>query len=557
MEKKWLPIGIEKYKDVVDSCYYVDKTGIIPFLCNIPEGMAVLFTRPRRFGKSLMLSMLESFFTVEEDNSSYFLDKKIASYPDIIDRYQNKYPVISLNMKNAYGDNAQSNLNKAKQAIQRVYLKYEKALMPFLSPVEAKTYESILSLEADLDTFSASLRNLSAYLHRVYGKRTVILIDEYDTPIRYAYEKDYYGDVISFYKQLYGEALKGNEDLELAVITGILQVAKESLFSGLNNLKTYSVVSEMNEEPFGFSEPEALSLLSYYGLQDKKEEVDYWYDGYRFGKSKVYNPLSLLEYVDSGGKAMPYWVNTGENISISSLLSSFFDENEEERLSALLNGEAVTSSFNPAISYLDIKNDPEALLGYLVSAGYLTIADQYDGSSYLLKIPNREISEVFRTEIKKRYVPFKKNKLIHDLESAFRKGDAAQLEKSLSEYLLSGFSYFEFGSEKSYQILILVLSSLLFQDFVVKSEAIEGRGRADIVIYPRKNQNLGIVIEIKHHKAPISLARLKSSSEQALMQIEKMDYDETLKRMGVTDIIHFGVSFADKNVKVASKRAAL
>lgn len=553
MEKKKLPIGIDDFKSVADSCYYIDKTGIISFLCALPRGTAVLFTRPRRFGKSLMLSMLETFFIKGEDNSSYFSDKKIASRPDIIEKYQNRFPVIFLNMKNVYGDSAESNLTKAKQAIQRVYRKYEGALMPVLSPSERKVYQDILSFDANLDTYSAAIRELSLYLHRAYGERVIILVDEYDTPIRYAFEKGYYGEIISFYKQLYGDALKGNADSELSIVTGILQVAKESLFSGLNNLRTYNVATEMSEEPFGFNESECLALLSYYGLEDKKEEVDYWYDGYLFGRERVYNPLSLLQYVDSGGIPSSYWLNTGENIAFSSLLSPFFESNGDERLSALLSGEEIVSSFNPAISYLDLNHDPEALLGYLVSAGYLSIAEKPEGGSYLLKIPNREISEIFSTEIKRRYVSSRNGKLVYDLKKAFRTGNAESLEILLSEYLLTGFSYYELGNEKSYQVLILVLSSLLFSDYVVKSEPIEGSGRADIIIYPKKKQDLGIVIEIKHHKAPISLTRLKESSEQALLQIRKKGYDESLKRAGVTTIIRFGVSFGGKNVKVASE----
>lgn len=548
-----ISVGAYDFRKIAKDFYYVDKTSIIASLFKESSGSAFLFTRPRRFGKSLMLSMLDSFFRIDEDNSALFADKKIFERKDIVEAHMNKHPVILLSMKDVYGENAGECLNRTRASIKNLFLLFKDALKsPILDEAERKYARSVIDGEVSKEDLCDALLNLSNYLYRVYGSEAIVLIDEYDTPIRVAYEKGYYSEVIGFFKQLYGAALKGNNNILFAVLTGILQIAKESMFSGLNNLYVNSVVSDDGDEAFGFTEEEVKQLLEYYGYSDRLDEVREWYDGYLFGKNKVYNPLSVLIYVKKEGKAESYWVNTAENATLSWILSSFPTPNS---LSALLSGERVYASVNLAISYPGLEKGWDSFCSYLLACGYLTIQEDFLGSTKILKIPNKEIAEALSEEVVKRYLPRTgENFLAEEIKKSFMDGDQERLQSLLEEKLLPSFSYFEFGNEKGYQIMILTLASLLFEDCLVKSETNEGTGRADIVVYPKKENGFGIVIEIKCHKSRLSKAKLKQSSEYALRQIAEKNYDESLKKLHPKSILHFGVSFFQKSVEVSSKR---
>lgn len=549
--RKELPLGIDDFKNVSKNCYYVDKSELIVDLCSSSSGKAYLFTRPRRFGKSLALSMLETFFSIGEDNESYFKGLCIYKEKDIVTKYMNQYPVIHLDMKNVFSSSSSGSFYKAKETLQQLYAKCSFAFAD-LPDYEKKYVDKVLSLEGNMDEMSSALRRLSFYLYSYYKKKVIILIDEYDSPIRSAYENGYYDEVITFYKQLYGEALKGNEFLEKAVLTGILQVAKESLFSGLNNLEVNSVVSSYTKEPFGFLEKEVDEILAYYGYSDHKKEVDEYYGGYRFGTTRVYNPLSVISYLHEGKKDL-YWINTGENHLLGKLFERFSENKDQSSFSQLLAGEEVLSKVNIAISYLDIDKDDNALFSYLLSAGYLTFTDSYEDSLYALKIPNKEIQGVFANEITSRYIKSKDLLLAHEIKKSFRTGDSETLEKQLEKYLLSSFSYYEFGNEKSYQVLMLVMASLLFEDSLVKSEVNEGLGRADIIVTPYSPNGVGIIIEVKCVKGKISSSRLKETSLAALRQIKRKDYAEGLRNKNIKKIISYGVAFYKKEVKVSTE----
>lgn len=552
-EKLRIPVGIASYKTICEECYYVDKTSAIASICEEATGSALLFTRPRRFGKSLMLSMLDAFFRIGEDNSSYFLDKAIGERKDILEENMNRYPVVHISMKDVYGNSAEECLLLAEKEIAAEYSRLYPNVESSLSPADREYYEGIVSGKAPKVDYYMSLEKISAFLAKAYGQKAILLIDEYDTPIRSAHETGYYQEAITFFKQFYGRALKENENLRLSVLTGILQIAKESLFSGLNNLSTDSILDSHGREAFGFSEEETAALLSYYGMGEKLDEVRDWYDGYLFGEEKVYNPLSVLTYVKKGGVPAPYWVNTGENAILASLLSSTLSKGELDGFANLLTGGHVASDVGLAISYLDINRGGSALYSYLLASGYLTIERKFSESSVLLKIPNKEIMEVFAKEIRDRYLPSTSLSLTYEIRDAFSRGDALRLEGLLRDRLLSSFSYFDFGNERSYQAMLLTLSSLLFEECSVRSEANEGSGRADIIAYPKEKDGIGIVIEVKCHNGKISLEKLKESSQAALRQIKKKDYDEGLRRLSPKCIIHFGVAFSSKNVRVSAE----
>lgn len=551
-EKLKIPVGITSYKDICKECYYVDKTSIIASICEEPSGSALLFARPRRFGKTLLLSMLDAFFRIGEDNSSYFRDKAIYAKEKVIEENMNRYPLIHISMKDVYGSSAEECILLAEKEIASLYSSLYGEVESSLEALEKEYCKGIISGNASKVDYYMSLEKMSSFLEKAYGRKTVLLIDEYDTPIRNSYEKGYYQEAIVFFKQLYGRALKENASLRLSVLTGILQIAKESLFSGLNNLNTDSILDNGGNEAFGFSEEETEKLLSYYGLSQKKEEVREWYDGYLFGEKRVYNPLSVLTYVKKGGIAAPYWVNTGENAVLSSLMGTL-SSREIDSFASLLGGEAVLAEVDLAISYLDLDKGGDALYSYLLAAGYLTIEKKVNSSTCLLKIPNREIMGVFVKEIRDRYLSSSSLSLLYEIKDAFASGNGEKLERLLGENLLPSFSYFDFGNERSYQAMLLTLSSLLLDECSLRSESNEGSGRADIIAFPKEKGGIGIVIEVKCHKGKISMEKLKQSSQAALRRIKNKDYDEGLRKVSCKCILHFGVAFCGKNVRVSAE----
>lgn len=551
MSKKPVPLGIEYYETVSTDCYYVDKTNIINNISKFPEGSCLLFTRPRRFGKSLMLSMLQTFYEKSNvDNSKYFIDKKIWDNKEVVKNNFQKYPLIHINLKNAIGSNYISMLMKLKECMREEYERHSNILaLDILNGEEQKYFSSVLSKELNDIELSSSLSRLSKFLFKVYKTKVVLLIDEYDTPVHYAYDYNFYDQAIIFFKQFLGESLKSNPSIHLAILTGILQIAKESLFSGVNNLVVNSILSKNMDEGFGFNEKEVIDLLNYYNFNECYNDVKKYYGGYKFGNAEIYNPLSILSFIQNGGELNSYWVNTGE----SNTLAKLFSPDNLNSLLPLLNDETIQSEIDIAISYKDLDNSLLTVCTYLLCGGYLSISDSFD-NLYKLALPNEEIKQVFKREIRSRYLKNEQIPLVIRLKEAFKEGSQYSLEKIITEYLLSTFSYFEMNDEKNYQILLATTLAIIFEDAYVKNEYNAGTGRADIVVIPKNSEDVGLIIETKNLKNRTTKARLDGSSLNALNQILSKGYCDELSKLGIKNIIIFGVAFYKNKVSISTKK---
>ncbi|MCI2068610.1 MAG: ATP-binding protein [Bacilli bacterium] len=549
MELK-LPIGIENYKDVAKDCYYVDKTMLIKELLDLPLGSAVLFTRPRRFGKSLALSMLKTFFEQGENNESYFENKAISRAGERYLSQLGSSPVIRITMKDVRGTSFNELLRRCKDVISAEYSRYANIVSGNVLTEQEKNYfQSIVDGGADAVAFSSSLVKLSHFLYNFYGKRVVVLLDEYDTPIESARENGFYENAITFFQPFYSQALKGNDSLRLAAITGVLQVAKESLFSGLNNLLVNSITGHGFDGYFGFTEEETASLLKYYGKDTEFTKVGDWYGGYRFGDETIYNPWSILSFARSG-VFEPYWTNTGENSVLGELLAEA-DGNTLNSLSDIFSGGEAFAVIDTSISYRALSASKDVLLSFLAATGYLSASERIDGSVFKVRIPNKEVGETFESEIKNRFIPADKMDSFYRLRDAFMSGKPSRLSKSIEDILLSAFSSFDFSDEKNYQILVLAISALLFGDCVVKSEQTAGSGRCDILILPKTKNHFGAVIEIKYFRSKTSTPRLEAESKKAVNQIKAMDYVEELRQREDYPVFAHGIVFFKKKAVVS------
>ncbi len=549
--KKPAPLGIEFFETVSTECYYVDKTGLIETISRYPEGTCLLFTRPRRFGKTLMLSTLQCFFEAkDEDKRKYFVGKQIWENQSIIAENFQKYPTIHLNLKNVIGLDFDSLVEKLKECMRQEYDRHSFVLSsPFLSENEKGYYRQILEKKASLSDISSSLFRLSQFLNKVHKKKVVILIDEYDSPVHYAFDYGFYDQAIMLFKQFYGESLKTNPSIRLAVLTGILQIAKESLFSGVNNLVTNSVLSKNMDEGFGFTDQEVKKLLNYYGFSDSYWRVREWYGGYRFGNSEIFNPLSVLSFVQNGGENGCYWNNTGESKTLGSLLNLDYLDS----FLPLLGGKDIQSEIDIAISYKDLDGSFVSVCSYLLASGYLSIAGNYD-EFYDLVIPNKEIRQVFKKEIRMRYIKHEQMSLVIKLKKAFEEGNSEEVEKLFETYLLSTLSSYDMNAEKNYQVLLSSVLAVIFDDAYVKNEFNAGTGRADIIVCPNNRNGIGFVIEVKNLKTRTTKARLERSAIDAIKQIEAKFYGDELQKMGVKRILMFGVSFHKNQMSVQCKK---
>ena len=546
---KKIPLGISEYEEICQNYYYIDKTNIISHLARFPEGTSLLFTRPRRFGKSLMLSMLQAFFEQSDiDKTPLFLDKKIYENKGIIDNYFQNFPLIHLNLKDAIGSSYDDLIHKLREIISAEYERHVSLLKSEKLSEKEKTYfSSILNETAsDLD-FSSSLSKLAAFLYKDSGKKIIILIDEYDAPAHYAYQNGFYDRTILFLKQLFSSALKSNDSIRLAVLTGVLQIAKESLFSGLNNLVTNSILSTNMDEGFGFLEEETRDLLKYYGYIDKIDKLRDWYGNYHFGNVTVYNPLSVLSYIQNGGEFASYWNNTGDNSILGNIIEKI---NSSDYLLPLLNHQSISAPIDIALSYLDLDSNPANVLSFLLASGYLTIQNRLGDFLYFLSFPNKEIENVFHRVVSLRYIPHSDYPLLIDIKSAFENGDITKLKGFLEKYLLSSFSYYEIGKEKNYQIMLSVALSLIFKDYIIKNEVNAGTGRADILAYSPKGNMPAFIIETKALGSNTSQTRLKESALNAIKQIKEKEYIDELRPYSPSVTTLYGMAFYRKRAHI-------
>ena len=555
---KSLPIGISDYVRAQSEYYYVDKTLLIKeFLDQKP--LVSLFTRPRRFGKTLNMDMLRVFFEIsDEDTSKYFADKAIWKCGEEYQSHQGKYPVIFLTFKDVKFDTWESTIDKIRGLLQEEYGRHQELLSSDkLSQYEKEYFAKILDASANEVELTSALERLSKMLATHYGKAPIIIIDEYDTPIQEGYSKDFYDEIIRFMRNFFSGAFKDNKNLSYGFLTGILRIAQESIFSGLNNLTVNSVMDEEYDSFFGFTSNEVKEMLEYYAMTEKESELKEWYDGYLFGNEEIYNPWSVINYISRGGIPQAYWVNTGNNEILEDVMRVATDD-ITDRLYALLQGNRVVARIDQNVVYRSLAEDPANIYSLLLVAGYLKTPKkelQADGS-YLceVSIPNREIAAVYKSEILSHFLQIgaitrtTANKIAESLYA----NDYKKLQSAVAEYMDKSISFYDGGAEGFYHGLMLGLIALMDNQYKIKSNRESGDGRYDVCLIPREKRYPGIILELKWEKG-LGEAALDSLADEALVQIDALRYDSEMKEDGIIDILKFGIAFSGKKVSVKTK----
>lgn len=553
-KKKPLPIGISDFKVATTSYYYVDKTLLIrDFIDSKP--MVTLFTRPRRFGKTLNMDMLRVFFEkTTEDTSVYFQDKLIWQCGREYTDHQGQYPVIFLTFKDVKCASWNETLQKIRKLISLEFLRHiELESSPKLNSYEKEQFTSLANNSATEVDYQMSLHLLSLFLHKHHGEKAIIIIDEYDTPIQQGYSLGYYEDVINFMRSLFSGGLKDNEHLAFGFLTGILRVAKESIFSGLNNLTVNSVLDSKFSTYFGFTSDEVKTMTEYYNVVDKYEEICDWYDGFRFGKSEIFNPWSVINYFYNECEPRAYWQSTGSNNIIGEIIAEA-DRDIYTKLTSLVSGSSITSYVDTNVIYPQIRQAPSAIYSFLLIAGYLKIIKSTVSSNgdFLceLALPNKEISFVYNKEILQKLNSIIPLSTAIAVQEAIYSGDSEKIQRQIHDLLLHSASCFDTVGENFYHGFILGLCAMLSDSYTTSSNRESGEGRYDIQLMPKQHDLPGILIELKATKK-CSEFELKNLADIALRQIIDKKYDTTLLNLGVTKIYKYGVAFSGKNVAVS------
>ena len=553
--KKSLPIGISEYRKAVSKYYYIDKTLLIKEL--IDEGAAVsLVTRPRRFGKTLNMDMLREFFEIsDEDTAAYFRDKQIWSQGEEYQKEQGKYPVVFVSFKDIKCSNWEETYALLYKIIRSEFLRHsELRLSEKLDKYDKEYIERILGHSAEKNDLTLSFRELSRMLHIHNGVPPVIIIDEYDIPIQQGHMKGFYDDVVSFIRNLFSGGLKDNRHLSYGILTGILRVAKESIFSGLNNLKINSILDEKYSQYFGFTASEVRAMAAYYGVPDKYDEICQWYDGYRFGDTDIFNPWSVINYFNNNCKPKAFWQFTGSNDIIGEVLANA-DEDIYERLNMLMQGKSFLTYVDTGVIYPQIQNNPSTIYSFLLVAGYLKSlrSDSEFGSDYMCEvaIPNKEISFVYSKEILSKLDKIIPSSTAIAIQEAIYAGNSAALQKQLHKLLLQSASYHDTTHENFYHGLVLGLCAMFDNRYDVTSNRESGEGRYDIQLFPLRKNLPGILIELKAAKGCSDTA-LDELAQNALQQINDRKYDTEMLKHGVDGIIKYGVAFCGKKVSIAT-----
>ena len=548
-----LPIGISDYRVAVTDYYYIDKTMMIKdFIDERP--MVSLFTRPRRFGKTLNMDMLRTFFEkTNEDTSIYFKDKKIWQCGKKYLDYQGKYPVIFVSFKdvkfNTWGETFAAIKDIfANETHRHIELQTSKTLDKY----DKKTFEKLLSGDVTEVELSSALCDLSRMLHKHYGVAPIIIIDEYDVPIQQGHMNNYYDSCILFMRNLFSGGLKDNKHLSFGFLTGILRVAKESIFSGLNNLTINSVLDNKYSSYFGFTSDEIREMTAYYGVEDKYNELCEWYDGYRFGKTEIFNPWSVINYFNNGCEPRAFWQATGSNEIIGEIIAEA-DNDIYEKLTSLVNGETFTTYIDTGVIYPQIKKNPSTIYSFLLVAGYLKVlktTPAFNGDFMCeVALPNKEISLVYHKEILQQLDTVIPQPTAISIQEAIFSGDNEKLKHLLQTLLMQSASSFDTAGENFYHGFMLGLCALLGGSFV-SSNRESGDGRYDIQLKPTNKNLPGILIELKAAKE-CSDTQLKKLSEKALQQIIDKKYDTELSATGIQTIYKYGVAFCGKNVEIS------
>ncbi len=547
-----LPVGISDYRLASSEYYYIDKTMMIKdFIDERP--MVSLFTRPRRFGKTLTMDMLRTFFEkTDEDTSVYFKDKKIWACGEKYRQYQGKYPVIFITFKDIKFDSWEKTFDAVKDVFSKEAQRHsELRTSDRCDEFDKKIFEKLLSGEVNEVELSGALLDLSHMLHKHYGIAPIIIIDEYDIPIQQGYMKNYYDQIILFMRNLFSGGLKDNKHLSYGFLTGILRVAKESIFSGLNNLTVNSVLDNKYSAYFGFTSEEVKEMAEYYGVADKYDELCEWYDGYRFGKTEIFNPWSVINYFNNECEPRAFWQSTGSNEIIGEIIAEA-DTEIYNRLTALVNGETFTTYIDTGVIYPQIKNNPSTIYSFLLVAGYLKVlrtTPSFNGDFMCeVALPNKEISLVYHKEILQQLDNIIPQSIAISIQEAIFSGDNTKLKSLIQTLLTQSVSSFDTAGENFYHGFMLGLCALLGGSFV-SSNRESGNGRYDIGLKP-KNKNLpGILIELKAEK-DCTGDHLKKLSETALQQMIDKKYDAEMMMEGIKTIYKYGVAFSGKNVEI-------
>ncbi len=556
-----LPIGVSDFKELVSNYYYVDKTLILKdFIDSKPK--VSLFTRPRRFGKTLTMDMLKTFFEISDtDTSKYFMDKEIWSRGEEYRREQGKYPVIFVTFKDIKFASWEQTYNAIREIIANEYLRHDILLTSDrCNEYEKDYFRKVVDGSITEVSMSRAFAELSRMLHKHYDCPSVIIIDEYDTPIQQGYTDGYYEQVTGFMRNLLSGAFKDNSDLSYGFLTGILRVAKESIFSGLNNLKVNSVLEERYSEYFGFTKSEIKDIMKYYDRTDKYEEICEWYDGYRFGNTEIFNPWSVLNYLDENCNAKAYWQSTGDNSIIRRIVAEADDETVDN-LRKLMQGQKISSYVDTSVIYPEIRNNPTTIYSFLLSAGYLKVLKKdelHDDNAICdIAIPNKEIFFVYEKEILSALTNVISQSTAIAIKEAIVMQNVPKLQNSLQELLLKSVSSFDYAHENFYHGLVLGICAIMNNLYRMDSNRESGHGRYDIQLSPYDKKMPGIIIELKVLKENIAESHIESelenSAKEALLQINRQQYVTAMRQEGVTRFFKIGVSFYKKRVKLISE----
>jgi len=547
--KKPLPIGVSDFKSATTNYYYVDKTLLIrDFLNAIP--MVSLFTRPRRFGKTLNMDMLRVFFEkTPEDTSIYFKDKYIWQCGDYYTKHQGQYPVIFLSFKDVKCSSWQETFQKIGKLISLEFMRHnELESSSALSSYEKEQYHRFASENINEVDCQMGLQLLSLLLHKHYDKECVIIIDEYDTPIQQDHLCDFYNEIVDFMRNFFSGGLKDNPHLAFGFLTGILRVAKESIFSGMNNLKTNSILDNNYSSYFGFTNEEVRDMLAYYDYEDKYQEICEWYDGYRFGNSEIFNPWSVINYISDQCFPKAFWQSTGSNDIIGEIIGTATPE-INENLYKLICGNTVTTYVDTSVIYPEVQSNLNSIYSFLLVAGYLKVAEIYpqNDGNYMcdVAIPNKEILYVYEKEVLNRT---NQNNVSISIHQAIFSKDTSKLQSLLEDFMLKSISTMDGAGEAFYHGMMLGLCAVLGSQFKVRSNRESGLGRFDIELVPMVKGIPGFIFEFKHTK-DINVD-LDSLANSALKQIEDMKYDTELNDFGVEDIVKIGIAFRQKSAVV-------
>ena len=554
MGKKAIPVGIENFEDIIkDNYYYVDKSMLIEDIL-VNRAAVTLFTRPRRFGKTLNMSMIKYFFDVRNKDENRKLFEGLKIFGSEYMKEQGKYPVIFVSLKDLRADTWEMCLMEIKKLISKIYREFQ-YITEKMNEDDKEIYDSIKNRKNDMD-LNTSIELLSEYLFEYYGERVIILIDEYDAPIINAFDKGYYNEAINFFQVFYSSALKTNDSLKYGILTGITRIIKEGIFSGLNNLKVDTILNKKYSEYFGLLESEVIKMLDYFEMKYKIEEVKEWYNGYIFGDKRVYNPWSIINYVDNG-EIKAYWANVSGN----TLLENMLDQAGEDvytDLKRFTDGESIEKYISDGTTIKSLLSNDDEIWQLFLYSGYLTKAKEQIEidetleytNIYNLKIPNKEIRKYFGNMFLNRFfgTELKTSILIKALES----GDIKKFEKTLGEIMVNMLSHFDLDSEmeKIYQVFMIGLVGFLMGKYEIISNNESGYGRYDLAMIPIKNNEKAYLMEFKISKSEKGMT-LKA--EEALKQIDEKKYDTRLKARGIKNILKIGIAFYGKKVKVFSK----